>query len=210
MSIYTILYIHTLKTKFDVVQFELFFMNPRQTNQYVFPWHLPYHTMWDTVCLAWVRCWWGNIKIRTPPDDDISLIELILSKNISKVSPMLSSIEYSLILRWRISVFFIFYKPRIGRVLRQCLWSRLVWSHRKTRRTAYGLTAFLWIAIFGKFFLFSYDWRISYDFIWLLLILKQEDSSCFLYDFYPYDIKGTVSRDFLYPVFFTNQLLLVP
>ena len=57
----------------------------------------------------------------------------------------------------------------------------------KTRRTTYGLTAFLWLAIFVKFFLFSYDWRrISYDFIWLLLILKQEDSSCFQFDFSPH------------------------
>jgi len=34
----------------------------------------------------------------------------------------------------------------------------------KTRK-AYGLTAFLWLPIFGQLFLFSYDWRISYDFI---------------------------------------------
>ena len=37
------------------------------------------------------------------------------------------------------------------------------------------MTCYLWTI--------SYDWRISYDFIWRLLILKQEESYCFLYDF---------------------------
>jgi len=56
-------------------------------------------------------------------------------------------------------------------------------SHRKTGRNPYGSKAFLWLAIFGQFCLFSYDWHILCDFIWHLLILKREPPSCFLYDF---------------------------
>jgi len=53
--------------------------------------------------------------------------------------------------------------PNVPKYLR----SRVIWSHMKTRRKAYGLTAFLWLAIFGKKFLSSYDWRIYYDFIYM-------------------------------------------
>jgi len=51
---------------------------------------------------------------------------------------------------------------------RQYLWSRVIWNPMKTRRTPYVLTAFLWLDVLGKFFLFSYDWRTTYNFIWLL------------------------------------------
>ena len=45
----------------------------------------------------------------------------------------------------------------------------------------------VWRLSYDLLFLFSYDWHISYDFIWLLLILKQEYTSCFLNDFFSYD-----------------------
>ena len=50
----------------------------------------------------------------------------------------------------------------------------LVPSHRKTRRKLYGMPAFLWLAINGQFFLFSYDWHISNAFIWILLFWNRK------------------------------------
>jgi len=48
--------------------------------------------------------------------------------------------------------------------LRQYLWSLVICSHIKTIRKAYGLTASLWLAIFGKFHMTDTFLMTSYGF----------------------------------------------